>query len=181
MSRFVTHCKKHRFEISSLLPEPMDMEERDPQLLPHQQCVQDFRVYLIYWLKSPGLLSSVINSGCLSLNEEEILCKVEVRCQMWKLMDILAYREDRMLFDVFLILIREMGFSSVYDAMYKLFMKMVNCKYSQNKSLLNWFQCCWPSKNVTKGYVIFTQKVYSIQKWLKVISAATKRWVQSYI
>ena len=103
-----------------LLPGPMYMDERDPQLLPHQLCVKDFRIYLLYRLSSPGLLSSVINSGCLSLNEkEEILCKVGVRSQMRKLMDILAYRQDKMLFDVFLNVIREMGFSSVYDAMQK--------------------------------------------------------------
>ena len=38
---------------------------------------------------------------------------------MRKLVDILAYRQDKMLFDVFLNVISEMGFSSVYDAMQK--------------------------------------------------------------
>ena len=38
---------------------------------------------------------------------------------MQKLMDILANRQDKMLFDVFLNVIREMRFLSVYEAMQK--------------------------------------------------------------
>ena len=79
-----------RLRSPPFLPGPLFMEERDPRLLPHQLCVKDFRVFLLYSLSSQELLSSVINSGCLSSNEkEEILCKVGVRC--W---DCIAYVKD---------------------------------------------------------------------------------------
>ena len=102
------------------LPEPMDVEESDAKLSPHQECVKDFRVYLIYKIRSPLLLSSIIDSGCLSsIEKEELHCKPGVRCKMRKLLDILLYRKDRMLFNVFMDALRKMGFSSVHDAMHK--------------------------------------------------------------
>ena len=106
--------------LSPPFPEPMDVEESDSNLLPHQQCIKDFRLYLIYRLSSPLLLSSVIESGHLTSEEKQKLqCRPGPRCQMRKLLDIVAHRKDRILFDVLIDVFREKGFTVVYNAMQK--------------------------------------------------------------
>ena len=87
---------------------------------PHQQCIKGFRLYLINRLSSPLLLSSIIESGHLTSEEKQTLqCRPGPRCQMRKLLDIVAYGKDRILFDVLIDVFREKGFTVVYSAMQK--------------------------------------------------------------